>query len=108
MAESSYGTKKESCEPRVRDDCRMIVTHQVKKRLFSTFAIGYLPFANLPMEELIKVHARHLADIENFIWDRRDGEFACHLGIASVCQLEALVGRHVAPQDSHIGLFNGV
>ena len=43
------------------------------------------------MEELIKVHARHLADIEDFIWDNRDEEFACHLGIRSMCQVETII-----------------
>ena len=54
-------------------------------------AIRCLPFVNLPIEELIKVHARHLADVEEYIWDSRDGEFACHLGICSICQVEAFI-----------------
>ena len=43
------------------------------------------------MEELIKAHVRHLAVVEDFIWDSRDGEFPCHLGIPSICQLEAFI-----------------
>ena len=43
------------------------------------------------MEELIKVHARHLADIDDIIWDDRDNEIACHVGIHSVGQLEAFI-----------------
>ena len=44
-----------------------------------------------PMEELIKMHARHLADIDDIIWDNREGEIVCHVGICSVCQLKAFV-----------------
>ena len=67
-------------------------------------AIRYLPFANLPMEELIKVHARHLADVEDFIWDSKDREFSCHLGIRSIYQVEALGLPITSMQISGAGL----
>ena len=43
--------------------------------------VCYLSSANQPTEELIKVHARYLADIEDLIWDNREGVIARHLGI---------------------------
>ena len=72
MVASSYGTKEETCELRIGDDCRNLeIPLPISEKVSLQYiAIRYLPFANLPMKE----HARHLADIEDFIWDSRDGQ----------------------------------
>ena len=43
------------------------------------------------MQELILVHARFRADVDDVIWEKRDIEYVCHLGIRSIRQVEALV-----------------
>ena len=62
-----------------------------EKAILNYVLIHYLSSACQLMEKLIKVHARHLADIGDIIWDNREGEIAYHLGIHSMCQLEAFV-----------------
>ena len=43
------------------------------------------------MEELILTHARFLADVDDVIWEKGDYDYACHLGVRSIRQVEALV-----------------
>ena len=43
------------------------------------------------MEELIKIHARQLAEIDEIIWDDMENEMACLVGIRSIRQLEAFI-----------------
>ena len=42
--------------------------------------IRHLSFSGQPMEKLIKIYARHLADIDDIIWDNREDEIACDIG----------------------------
>ena len=62
-----------------------------EKEFLHYVSIRTLLFACPPMEELILVHARYLADVDDVIWEKRDIEYVCHLGIRSIRQVEALV-----------------
>ena len=91
MVASSGDTKKETHETRIRRNFSDLEVPLGEKEFLQYVSICYLPFANLTMEELILVHARYLVDIEDLIWESRDGEYVCHLGICSICQVVAFV-----------------
>ena len=62
-----------------------------EKEFLNYVSIRALQFACPPMEELILAHARFLADVDDVIWEKREIEYVCHLGIRSIRQVEALV-----------------
>ena len=62
-----------------------------EKEFLNYVSIRALRYACPPMEELILAHARSLADVDDLIWEKRDIEYVCHLGVRSICQVEALV-----------------
>ena len=62
-----------------------------EKAFLNYVSIRGLQFASPPMEELILTHARFLADVADVIWEKGEIDYACHLGVRSIRQVEAFV-----------------
>ena len=62
-----------------------------EKAIIHSTSIRHLNSSAQRIKELIKIYTRHLARIDDIIWDDREDEIACHVRIGLFRQLEAFV-----------------